>query len=94
MKDIKTIVRESKAKETTDLLDTLLNTLASEGLTVEFGKIGVRTTYALIHNEDNSIETVGYTFLRDMKYFNETVGKLKALQQAIARREVTENSNP
>ncbi len=92
MTDIKNYLRESREKEVESLTDNIINNLKKEGLSVEFGKIGIRTTYALIHNEDNSIEIVGYTFLKDMKFYKEKVGKLKALQQALARKKIADNS--
>lgn len=91
MADIKNYLRESREKEVETLTDNIINNLKKEGLSVEFGKIGIRTTYALIHNEDNSIEIVGYTFLKDMKFYKENVGKLKALQQALARKKIADN---
>lgn len=91
MADIKNYLRESREKEVETLTDNIINNLKKEGLSVEFGKIGIRTTYALIHNEDNSIEIVGYTFLKDMRFYKENVGKLKALQQALARKKIADN---
>lgn len=92
MSDIKKLLKESRNQEVDTLLANSISNLQKEGLTVEFGKIGVRTTYALIHNEDSSIEIVGYTFLKDMKYYKENLGKLKALQQALARKELAETT--
>lgn len=91
MADIKNYLRESREKEVETLIDNIINDLKKEGLSVEFGKIGIRTTYALIHNEDNSIEIVGYTFLKDMRFYKENVGKMKALQQALARKKIADN---
>lgn len=93
MNNIKNYLKESRTKEVDDLITQLILELQKEGLSVEFGKIGIRTTYALIHNEDNSIEIVGYTFLKDMKFYKENVGRLKALQQALARKKLTEDPN-
>jgi hypothetical protein len=93
MNNIKNYLKESRTKEVDDLITQLILELQKEGLNVEFGKIGIRTTYALIHNEDNSIEIVGYTFLKDMKFYKENVGRLKALQQALARKKLTEDPN-
>lgn len=92
MADIKNYLRESREKEVESLTDNIINDLKKEGLSVEFGKIGIRTTYALIHNEDSSVEILGYTFLKDMKFYKENVGKLKALQQALARKKIADNS--
>ena len=91
MADIKNYLRESREKEVETLTDNIINNLKNEGLSVEFGKIGIRTTYALIHNEDNSIEIVGYTFLKDMRFYKENVGTMKALQQALARKKIADN---
>lgn len=91
MADIKNYLRESRNKEVDTLTDKIIDDLKKEGMSVEFGKIGIRTTYALIHNEDNSVEFVGYTFLKDMKFYKENVGRLKALQQALARKKLADN---
>lgn len=86
-------IKNSRSQEIQATIDSILDTLHSEGFEVEIGNIGARTTYALIHTEDHSIEYLGYTFIKDMKYFNPTTGKLKALQQAIARKEIAESKN-
>lgn len=78
----------SRNRRVDDSINLICSNLKEEGLSVEFGKIGIHTTYALIHNNDNSKEIVGYTFLKDMKYYKENVGKLKALQQAIIRKDI------
>lgn len=85
---IKNYLRESRSQEVNTSLDNLIEALANEGLQVEFGKIGTHTTYALVYNEDHSVEIVGYTFLKDLSFYKENVGKLKALQQAVARKEL------
>lgn len=90
MSEIKKVLQESRNQECDSQLSALIESLREEGLEVEFGKIGVRTTYALLHNEDNSVEIVGYTFIKDMKYYKENTGKLKALQQALARKKIAE----
>lgn len=89
-KDIQSYIRESRNQEVDKVLENTIKSLEEEGLSVEFGKIGNRTNYALIHDESHDIEIVGYTFLKDMRFYKENVGKLKALQQALARREVTD----
>lgn len=91
MADIKTILRESRSKEIDDSINNLLSNLSKEGLQVEFGTIGKRTTYAMIHDEEYTVEIVGYTFLKDLSYYNPKVGKLKALQQAIVRKGLSES---
>ena len=86
--DIKTHLRESRKQETDESLEKYIQDLKREGLNVEFGKIGVRTTYALIYDDNHDTEIVGYTFIKDMKFYRENVGKLKALQQAMARKDM------
>lgn len=88
MSEIRDYIRESKANETNRSLEETIKDLSNEGFTVEFGRIGEKTTYALVYNEDHSTEYVGYTFIRNLKYYNENTGKLKALQQALARKEL------
>lgn len=93
MKDIKGIIKESRSQEVEVLLSAAIKDIESEGLKIEFGKIGQRTNYALIHSEDHEVEYVGYTFLKDMKYYQENVGKLKSLQQAMARKKIAESDS-
>lgn len=85
--NIKEYIRESRSQEVDTQLEKTINHLEEEGYKIEFGKIGIHTTYALLSKEDGT-EVVGYTFLKDMKYYRENVGKLKALQQAIARKNI------
>lgn len=85
-RDIKSIVRENKDNEVRKTLQDHIDDLNSEGYKVEFGKIGNRTTYCLIYNEETGYETVGYTFIKNLDYFNPQVGKMKALEQAMARK--------
>lgn len=91
MKDIRTEVKNSKNMETDALLESNIKEVQDMGYQVEFGKIGVHTTYALLVDQKTGDEIVGYTFVRDMKYYRENVGKLKALQQAIARKKVADS---
>lgn len=88
MKEIMNHVRESKNQETMSTLRDIISQLNYEGYAVEFGTIGSRTTYALLTNPEKDVEIVGYTFIKNMKYYNEATGKLKALQQAVARKEL------
>ena len=92
MASIKYVLNESRGQEVNILLEKSINDLKDEGFSVEFGTIGLRTTYAFIHNEDHSVEIVGYTFLKDMKYYKENTGRLKALQQAMARKKIAEEA--
>lgn len=87
MEPIRNIIRKTREEEVKSKIEDLERNLSVEGYLVEFGKIGKKTTYALIYNEDHSIEYVGYTFIKNLGYYNENTGKLKALQQAIARME-------
>lgn len=93
MSDIKKYIKEVHNQEVDTVLESKIHDLNEEGFSVEFGNIGLRTTYALIHNETHEVEIVGYTFIKDMKYYKENVGKLKALQQAIARKELSEKQS-
>lgn len=93
MPGIKNYLKESRNYEVDLTLSSLIEELKEEGYTVEFGKIGIHTTYAMIYTPDHATEIVGYTFLQDMKYYKENVGQLKALQQAIARKQMTESRN-
>lgn len=88
--DIRKFVREDRKKEVEDSLNQLIKSFEAEGFTVEFGKIGMRSTYAFIHKDDGT-EIVGYTFLKDLKHINENVGKLKALKQVLARKSMNSN---
>lgn len=93
MPEIKKVIQESRNQECNDQLNSLVDSLKSEGFNVEFGNIGKRTTYALLSTEDGSKEIVGYTFVRNLDYYKENVGKLKALQQAIARKKISEENS-
>lgn len=90
MSSIKNMIKESRSKEVDNTLSEKVSELEKEGLIVEFGKIGTRTTYALIHDESYEREIVGYTFLKDLTYYRENIGKLKALQQALIRKEIAD----
>lgn len=82
--NIRTKIRESREKDTNAQIENLLAELRQEGYTVTFGTIGEKTTYAFLQNGEEEI--VGYTFIKDLRYKNESVGKLKALQQAVTRK--------
>lgn len=90
MSEVKNYVRDFRIQEIESSLNSILTNLESENLKVEFGKIGTRTTYAMIYNEDYSVEIVGYTFVKDPKFYKENLGKLKALQQAMARKKISD----
>lgn len=92
MNDIKKRLNSNRDQEVQSSISQLTTQLNSEGYTVEFGNIGIRTTYALIYTKDHEEEIVGYTFVKDMRYYKENVGKLKALQQAIARKDINNSA--
>lgn len=91
MADIRTEVKNSKSMEVDNILSDKIQEVDDLGYNVEFGKIGTHTSYALLIHRETGEEIVGYTFLRDMRYYRENVGKLKALQQAIARKKVADS---
>jgi len=62
-----------------------VNQLRADGYQVEFGTIGVRTTYCFIHKDD--IEIVGYTYIRgDLSKKRYVLGQYKSLMQAVNRK--------
>lgn len=84
-------LRASRKQSIANTLESKLQVLNDEGFDVEFGTIGTRTTYALMTRRDSTDneEYVGYTYIRnDIRFKDETVGKLKALDQAITRRDL------
>ena len=81
-------VRMNKEIDTLNQISELEAGLKSEGWELVYGTIGKRTTYLLISKEDE--EVVGYTFIKNLQYNNPNVGKLKAIQQVIARRDLSE----
>ena len=87
MSDIRDKVRKNRDTEVQTQINEIINNLANEGLSVEFGTIGKKTTYAMIYSDNHDVEYVGYTFIKNVKYYNENTGKLRALNQAIARKE-------
>lgn len=88
--NIREIIRENRSEEVKKSISDILQSLESEGFLVEFGSIGKKTTYAMIYTEDHEIEYTGYTFIRNLKRYDENTGKLKALEQALARRKSLE----
>lgn len=87
MSSVKEYIKVSRDQDISNSLEGSIKSLESEGYKVEFGQIGKKTTYALIYKDDDNTEYVGYTFIRDLKYYNPQIGKLRALNQAIARKE-------
>lgn len=84
-------VRKFNDEDTAKKIDELMAHVSELGYAVEVGTIGKKTTYALLYKEDSDEEIVGYTFVKNSKYMNANVGVLKALQQALARKEMLEN---
>lgn len=87
MSEIREKVRKNRSDEVLSNIESIVKELNEEGFQVEFGFIGKKTTYAMIYSEDHEVEFTGYTFIKNMKYFNENTGKLRALNQALARKE-------
>lgn len=84
-------VKSQRQQELENSLQSQINNLTAEGYDVSFGYIGNRTTYALLTR--GTEEVVGYTYIRgDLKYKNDTVGRSRALTQAIARKNVLTNT--
>ena len=90
MNNARTYVKKNREGELKETFDKKVHDLIEKGYLVEFGKIGTRTTYALLTNQEYDKEIVGYTYIKNKQYMNELVGKLKALDQAIARKEILE----
>lgn len=82
-------VKEKSDQAVTQRLEELTTGITKEGYEISFGVIGRKTTYCMLVKGDD--EYVGFTFIRNIKYMNDKVGKLKALQQALARKEISES---
>jgi hypothetical protein len=82
-------VREKSDQAVTKRLEELSADVEKDGYQITYGNVGKKTTYCLISKDDN--EFVGFTFIRNIHYMNKKVGMLKALQQALARKEITES---
>lgn len=82
-------IRERSEKDTINKISELSKEMTDQGYSIQFGNIGKKTTYCLL-TKDPDEEIVGYTFVKDSKYLNVNVGKLKSLQQAIARKDLLE----
>lgn len=91
MSDVRKLVQEAKEVEVNNSISLIIKYLNQEGYIIDFGKIGTRTTYAIAYTPDHSEEIVGYTYISDLKYYKENIGKLKALQQVLARKKLLEN---
>ena len=90
--EIRSKLKERRDTELKEQLANLLKSVEDEGYTVTFGEIGQRTTYALLSRGDE--EVLGYTFIKDLNYKSELVGKCKALQQAIVRKSLIPQGEP
>lgn len=91
-KTMRDTIREQRTRDTENQLRELTERIESEGYAIEYGNIGMKTTYCLLSKADGE-EVVGYTFIRDINYKNELVGKLKSLQQAVTRKELLEEKD-
>lgn len=85
--EVRDIVRKNRREDIIRELEDVVSKIKDEGYQIQFGNIGEKTTYAMIYTPDHQEEYTGYTFIKNIKYYNENTGKLKALYQAIARKE-------
>ena len=88
--EIRNKLKERRENEFNEQLNKMISDITAEGYQIQFGEIGNKTTYALLTKDGEEI--LGYTFIKDLKYKNEVIGKYKALQQAVTRKSVLENS--
>ena len=91
MKAMRSELKKRREIEMQDNLNNAIDQIMSEGYDVRFGEIGTKTTYALLTKGDEEI--VGYTFIRDSRYKNETIGRYNALQQALTRKSLLEQQS-
>lgn len=91
-RNIRNTLKENREKEYKDKIVELERQLQDEGYIIHYGSIGQKTTYCMLTRDDNDEEIVGYTFIRDVRYKNEVLGKLKALQQVVARRDMMQEN--
>lgn len=88
--NVREMIQKNRMSEIEKGINSKMNELKAEGYDVEFGTIGQRTTYAMIHRGDEEI--VGYTYIQgDLKNKNELIGKNRALAQAIARKDMSKD---
>lgn len=90
-KSARDYTRERNERDTLQRIEDLSKSMTDLGYDIEFGHIGKKTTYCMLTKGDEEI--VGYTFIRNTRYSNENVGKLKSLQQAIARKEILDQKS-
>lgn len=86
--EIRNTLKKRREAELNDKLNDLVDVVMDEGYDIQFGEIGNKTTYVLLSKGDEEI--VGYTFIKNVQYKNETIGRYKALQQALARKALLE----
>lgn len=87
MSSVKDIIMSNRRREIASQIKEMEEGLTNTGWELTYGTIGKRTTYLLLTRGEE--EVVGYTFVRDLSSHDEDLGKLKALQQAVARKELT-----
>jgi len=90
MGDIVNEVRKHRINMIVKLLETEIEGLKKQGYEVEFGKIGQKSTYALIKNKEGE-EYVGYTYVANLNNSDPDYGNYKALLQATARKSFEED---
>lgn len=86
--EIRNTLRKRREAELQEKLNDLVDQVMDDGYDIQFGEIGNKTTYVLLSKGDEEI--VGYTFIKDVQYKNETIGRYKAIQQALARKSILE----
>lgn len=86
--EIRSKLKERREADLQEQLNNAIDAIMEEGYDVRFGEIGQKTTYALLTKGEE--EVVGYTFIKNLNYKNETIGRYKALQQALTRKALLE----
>lgn len=89
--EIRAKLKERRDADLNEQLNTAIDSIMNEGYEVQFGEIGKKTTYVLLTKDEEEI--VGYTFIKNLSYKNETIGRYKALQQALTRKSMLEQSS-
>lgn len=92
MSTVRDVIRVNREAEIVAQIKSLEEGLAKDGWSLSYGNIGEKTTYLLLTRDEEEI--VGYTFVKDLNYRNDNIGRLKALQQAIARKDLSEKKVP
>ena len=86
--NIRTKLKENRDRDNREQIENITKSLQDEGYEVTFGTIGEKTTYVFLKRDEEEI--VGYTFIKDLRFKNDSVGQLKALQQAVTRKSLME----